>query len=74
VTGCTYSPDGRRVVSSSWDGTLRVWDPESGAALASLAGHTDAVTGCAHSPDGHRIVSASDDRTVKVWDAEPGRE
>ena len=27
VTACAYSPDGRRIVSGSWDNTLQVWTP-----------------------------------------------
>ncbi len=59
VIGCGYSPDGRRIVSASDDGTLKVWDAESGACVATLAGHGNGVQGCAYSPDGRRIVSAS---------------
>lgn len=67
---CAYSPDGRRIVSASTDGTLRVWDAERGVELAILAGRP--VEACAFSPDGRRIVSAGNDNSLKVWDAETG--
>src|SRR5664279_1778676 len=53
VNSCAFSPDGRRIVSASRDNTLKIWDAESGAELATLTGHN-----CAFSPDGRRIVSA----------------
>jgi WD40 repeat protein len=71
VTACAYSPDGRRIVSASEDKTLRVWDAETGEALATLAPHLDRVTACAYSPDGRRIVSAFW-KQLKVWGAETG--
>ena len=36
-------PDGRRVVSASWDKTLKVWDIETGKCVATLKGHSDYV-------------------------------
>jgi WD40 repeat protein len=60
------------VVSASWDQTLKVWDLESGRAVATLAGHAASVTACAVTPDGRRVVSASWDQTLKVWDLETG--
>src|SRR5262249_18362685 len=33
VSACAVTPDGRRVVSASYDQTLKVWDLESGACL-----------------------------------------
>lgn len=72
VIGCAYSPDGTRIVSASYDNTLKVWDGEGGDALRTLTGHADWVRGCAYSPDGIRIVSASSDNTLKVWDARDG--
>lgn len=66
VKGCAFSPDGSRIVSASDDKTLKLWDAENGAELASLAGHTYSVNGCAFSPDGHRVLSGSGDKTLKV--------
>jgi len=70
VSACAFSPDGTRIVSGSFDNTLKLWDTESGKELATLKGHTDRVGACIFCPDGRRIVSASDDRTLKLWDAE----
>ena len=33
-------PDGRRVVSASYDKTLKVWDVATGKCLATLKGHS----------------------------------
>ncbi|HWO25377.1 MAG TPA: AAA family ATPase [Kofleriaceae bacterium] len=73
VNACAVTPDGRRVVSASADTTLKVWDLETGQAVATLQGHTDLVLACAVTPDGRRVVSASADTTLKVWDLETGQ-
>ena len=43
----------------------------SGAALATLAGHTGQVVGAAFSSDGSQVVTASLDRSVRVWRLDP---
>jgi WD40 repeat protein len=60
-----WLPDGTRLASSSRDSTVRLWDAATGAALATLNGHTEAVISGAWSPDGTRLASA--DETVRIW-------
>ena len=68
-----FSPDGTRVVSSSIDKTLRVWDAATGQPVGQpLSGHTQSVYSVASSPDGRRIASGSSDTTVRLWDADTG--
>ncbi len=69
-----FSPDGQRLASASFDGTVRVWDARTGQPVgAPLTGHTRAVWSVAFSPDGQRLASASLDGTVRVWDARTGQ-
>ena len=69
-----FDPQGRRIVSGSGDGTVRVWDADTGAELHCLRGHAGWVKSVAFDPQGRRIVSGSDDGTVRVWDAATGTE
>ena len=60
VTSIGLSPDGRHIVSGSYDKTVRVWDAQTGeSAIDPLEGHDGYVTSVAFSPDGRHIVSGS---------------
>ena len=52
VYSVAFSPDGTRIVSGSYDKTLRLWDAVSGAHLNMLNGHYNGVRSVAFSPDG----------------------
>src|SRR5580704_15544124 len=72
VSSAVFSPDGASVVTSSWDGTARVWNAHTGAVTATLSGHKFWVNSAAFSPDGGRVATASWDKTARVWDAKTG--
>lgn len=85
VTGVAFSPDGKLVTSSSWDGTVRLWDAATGEEVHTLkrdpnssvwTGHKGRVSDVAYSPDGKYLASAgssSPDNNVIVWAANTGR-
>jgi WD40 repeat protein len=70
VSSVAFSRNGE-LVSSSADGTARVWDVHSDALRAVLRGHTGAVRAAAFSPDGAEVVTASEDHTARIWDVSP---
>jgi len=74
VSDVVFSPDGKRIATSSWDKTAKVWDATSGQLMLTMIGHTDKVSGVVFSPDGKRIATSSQDGTAKVWDANTGQE
>ena len=68
VNSVSFSPDGKRIASGSFDRTVKVWDAQTGQETLTLKGHTGYVSSVSFSPDGKRIVSGSWDNTLKVWD------
>ncbi|HEX4610091.1 MAG TPA: hypothetical protein VH092_18000 [Urbifossiella sp.] len=67
-----FSPDGRRVVTTSFDQTVRVWDAGTGTEVVALKGHTGRINSAAFDPAGRRVVTTSIDRTARIWDATAG--
>ncbi|KAJ6566194.1 WD40-repeat-containing domain protein [Mycena capillaripes] len=66
VRSLAISPDGQQIVSTSGDGTLRLWDAESGEAVGEpIPADSQAVS---FSPDAKHILSASIDEGVQMWD------
>ncbi len=74
VRGVSWSPDGSRLATASWDGTARIWDARDGRPVLVLAGHDGQVNSLAWSPDGRSIATAGWDGTARVWDAVDGRQ
>lgn len=67
VQDVTLSSDAQYALSASWDGTLRLWDLNSGVTTRRFLGHSKDVLSVAFSPDNRQILSGSRDKTIKLW-------
>jgi WD40 repeat protein len=63
----TFSPDGTRLLTTSSDQTLRLWESRTGAPLEIYHGHSAEVWCASFSPDGRQFASGSKDQNVFVW-------
>ena len=59
MSGADWSPDGKRVLSTGYDGTVRVSDPDTGTEMLVLAVRGTAWD-AAWSPNGERIVTGDE--------------
>jgi WD40 repeat protein len=74
VSSAAFSPDGKWVVTASFDRTARVWDASTGRSVAELRGHTNWVYCATFSPDSRLVVTASkDDPVARVLEATTGQ-
>ena len=72
VYSVAFSPDGKMLASGSSDGTVRLWDVNTGGHLRTLEEHTSLVYSVSFSPDGKTLASGSRDGTVRLWDVNTG--
>ena len=72
VESVVFSPDGKTLVSASYDKTIKIWDAATGTHLRTLEGHSKSVSSMAFSPDGLTLASGSHDDTVKLWNMVTG--
>jgi WD40 repeat protein len=63
-----FSPNGKRIVSTSRDGTATLWDAATLSPLETLQGHSRAVQQPLFSTDGKTLYTTSLDGTVIAWD------
>ncbi|MGW6933533.1 nSTAND1 domain-containing NTPase [Lentzea sp. NPDC054927] len=72
LSAIAFSPDGRTVLTGSYDGTGRLWDLRDGTPERILVGHDGPVVCVAWSPDGTRVATGSWDGTARIWDPASG--
>jgi WD40 repeat protein len=74
VVDVIHVPGGHRMMTSSMDGSLRVWDLQSGKQIGNDwrdGGGRVYVVGL--SLGGKTVASGSDDGAVRLWDVDTGK-
>ncbi|MGB8321751.1 MAG: GAF domain-containing protein [Candidatus Acidiferrum sp.] len=73
VTGLAFTPDGRRLVSGSWDQTVKMWDVSTGLPVGVVSNNIHYVQALASSRDGRWIAAENSADSVTIWDTATGQ-
>lgn len=66
ITAMSFTPDGRRLVSVSWDNTIRLWDLDRREAVTALR-EPHPIWATAFSPDGRWLAVGEEAGLLKRW-------
>jgi WD40 repeat protein len=72
LTDVLFTPDTLEVVAAAADGTVLVWNRQTGAVVRSLQGHRKLVSALALGVDGRTLLSASWDGDIRLWELSSG--
>ncbi|MDC0175465.1 protein kinase [Planctomycetaceae bacterium] len=73
VASVDFNFDGTRMVTVDYNRNIRIWDPRTGAKLASFRGVRGKATDVCFSPDGSLLAVAEVEQTVSLWDVRSGK-
>ena len=72
IADLNFSPDGKYLVSGSYDGTAKIWTA-SGEIRHTLTSQTSYVQWARVSPDSKQVLTTSSDNTACLYDIETGK-
>ncbi len=72
VTRAQYSKDGNRILTTSGDGSARLWDAEAHQVIQNFAGPPGGIWDALLSPNDKLVLVTGDNGLVELWDADTG--
>ncbi|XP_037675168.1 WD repeat-containing protein 88 [Choloepus didactylus] len=74
VSSCHFCVDETRLLTGSYDHTVKLWDAVSGIIIRNFEpGPIAPVLECSITADSTRVIAASYDKTIRAWDLETGK-
>ena len=73
ISSAIFSPNGKKILTVSWDNTVCIWDSGSGKLLKTLKGHSKRINNAIFSPNGEKVLTASMDNTARIWSSDSGK-
>ena len=76
ISNCSlhFSNDGRQLLSGNSDGSISIWDVDSGCIVNELPGHDGRVVAAHFVGDGTTVISGGTDQSIRIWQLPGGRE
>jgi len=69
-----FSTDGKFILTSATDGSVKLWDSETGDEVVSYEGHSASVWKALFSPDGFQVLTCSADKSLRLWERDTGKQ
>ena len=73
VRSIDIAPDNQTLASGSVDGTIKLWDLQTGKLIRTISAHSEGVRDIVFAPNGRTLASGGVENTIKLWDWQTGK-